>query len=184
MPKNLTELLASEKSIATQDPRTSSPGLQHLNWLKSSAYFHFPSDLKRYFNQVVQVAPTWAGAYQLFTDKKVDVVFSYLTSPVYHWVNESDKDIIALSFEEPHPVQIEYMGIVATCPNCKMAQKVISFFQSQTAQKIIMEKNFMYPILPSVVLGTHFEKLKMPQVKQLDSDEGLIKVWNQFRKSK
>ena len=183
-PKNLKELMELPKTLALQDPRTSSPGLQLLNWLESSSHFPFPTGLSQLLNERTQISPSWSGAYQLFTDKKVDVVFSYLTSPVYHWMNESNKDIVALTFDEPHPVQVEYMGIVATCPNCKMAQKVISFFQSPEAQKVIMNKNYMFPILPSVVLGSPFETLKMPQVKQLENKERLIKVWDRIRKTK
>lgn len=121
--------------------------------------------LKKWIHtNIHSVAPSWSTAYGLFKQKKVDLVYSYLTSPVYHWVEDKDYKYNSLDLAEPLSVQVELVAIPDRCRECDLAQQFIKFLLSPDAQKIIMNKNYMLPVVEGVVQGTEFEKVKIPQL--------------------
>jgi thiamine transport system substrate-binding protein len=128
IPKGFDGLLLPElkNQIVLEDPRTSSPGLQFLLWLiqvkGEEKAFEYLAKLNL---QIHSYAPSWSTAYGLFQKAQVKTTFSYVTSPVYHFIEDKSTDVIALSFDEGHPVQIEFAGIPATCKNCELAEKFI-----------------------------------------------------------
>lgn len=191
-PASLDDLLALElkKKIALQDPRTSSPGMQFLHWLIRSKGeeegFRFLKDL---MEQVHSFSPSWSSAYGLFTNKQAKLVFSYVTSPLYHEIEEKKKDFIALPFDEPLPVQYEFVGIPEFCRHCDLGEKFINLMLSPEGQKVIMEKNYMFPVTKGVMEGTPFagaaSGLKtLPQVEFPSSVEvdRLLKRWTEIRR--
>ena len=106
------------------------------------------------------------------------MVFSYLTSPVYHWREEKKFEYQPAIFSEGHIEQEEYAAIPAGCENCDIAKQFFYFLASPRAQAIIMKKNFMLPANMSV-LSDEFAKL--PQLKILSVEE---KSYQEFIKRK
>lgn len=190
-PKSLDDLLKSEyfKKIAMQDPRTSSPGMQFLYWVIRSkgeeAGFKY---IEKLMNQVHSFSPSWSTSYGLFTNKQTKLVFSYVTSPLYHEIEEKKQDYMTLSFEEPLPVQFEYVGIPEFCKHCELAEKFVNLMLSPAGQKIIMEKNYMFPVLKGVVDQTPFAPLMevktQTQFEVISSTEvdRLLKRWTDIRR--
>lgn len=190
-PSSLDDLLAPElaKKIALQDPRTSSPGMQFLYWvIRSKGEEEGFKYLQKLMAQVHSFSPTWSTAYGLFTNKQAKLVYSYVTSPLYHEVEEKRKDYIALPFNEPLPVQFEFVGIPEFCRHCDLGEQFINLMLSPEGQKIIMEKNYMFPVMKGVMENTPFAPLMnvktMSQVEMLSAAEvdRLLRRWTEIRR--
>jgi len=191
VPTSLDELLNPEltKKIALEDPRTSSPGMQFLYWVIHSKGedegFKF---LEKMMAQAHSFAPTWSTAYGLFTNKQALMAYSYVTSPLYHEIEEKQKNYFAISFEEPLPVQFEFAGIPDFCRNCDLAEQFVNLMLSAEGQKIIMEKNYMFPVMKGVRENTPFanlpifkmiDKYEIPSTSEVDR---LLKRWTEIRR--
>lgn len=190
-PKSLRDFLKPEykRKIALQDPRYSSPGLQFLFWvvrvLGEEEGFRF---LKEMISQAHSFAPSWSTAYGLFQKKQAQFVFSYFTSPLYHEIEEKDLDYYALTLKEPPPVQLEFVGIPDFCRQCELSEMMINLMMSLEGQRIIMNKNYMFPVLREARVGTPFEsvnyggllKLEIPSSQEVDR---LLKRWTEIRRS-
>jgi thiamine transport system substrate-binding protein len=165
-PKSLSDLadVRFKGAISLQDPRTSTPGLQFLLWVLDEmgvdAGFEFLASLKP---NIHSVSPTWSTAYGLFSKKQAKLAFSYLTSPMYHAIEEKNPDYRAAIFADGHPVQAEYAGVPESCVNCEAGERFVKFLVSPEAQAIVMRRNFMLPVLKGVTVRTEFENL--PQVR-------------------
>lgn len=189
--KELSDLLKPELKgkIALEDPRTSSPGLNFISWIyKTKSEVDADLYIKYMLAQAHSFSPSWSTAYGLFKNKQVDMVLSYATSPIYHLVEEKDANYRALEFKEGHAVQVEFAGIPETCINCTAAMRFVQFLQSPEAQKIIMEKNYMFPINKNVQEGTPFDTLKVFKILpfSIETKEQLqkwINTWSELRKN-
>lgn len=191
VPTKLDDLLDPElsKKISLQDPRTSSPGMQFLYWLVRSKgeeeAFKF---LQKLMPQVHSFSPTWSAAYGIFTSKQTKLAYSYVTSPLYHELEEKKKDYQALVFAEPLPVQFEFVGIPEFCRHCELAEKFVNLMLSPEGQKIIMEKNYMMPVMKGVREGTAFgavpEYKTLPEFEIMPTAEvdRLLKRWTEVRR--
>lgn len=189
--EKLDDLLKPELKgkIALQDPRTSSPGLQFLIWVfENKTQTEARQFLKSLNQQVHSYSSGWSAAYGLFKNKQADIVFSYVTSPVYHLTEEKDSSFVSLEFQESHPLQIEFAGIPESCKNCDGAQKFVQFLQTTEAQKILMAKNYMLPIESKNKSSTPFDSVKVYKTApfkvydkaQLDE---WIQIWSEVRKN-
>lgn len=185
-PQSVSDLLAKRfaKQIAVQDPRTSSVGMQMVyafaKWFPSD----LPSALRQFRLNIHSVSPSWSTAYGLFQRQQTKLAFSYVTSLAYHWKVERNFGFKAVSFPEGHPLQIEYVAIPKSCERCELGQQFVSFLLQAKIQKILMEKNFMYPVVRGVEKGTIFEDL--PQLVtmnmissrlSLEQAQELLSVW-------
>ncbi|MBC7421594.1 MAG: thiamine ABC transporter substrate-binding protein [Bdellovibrio sp.] len=187
----LEDLLKPELKgrIALQDPRTSSPGLQMLIWIFETK----PTEqaivfLKALMKQAHSFSSSWSGAYGLFKNRQADLVFSYVTSPIYHVVEEKDSTFVSLEMKEALPLQVEFAGIPATCKNCQGAEQFLRFMLTREAQKIIMAKNYMLPVVERVKDATEFDAIKVYRtvpVKFYDQDriDKWINQWTEIRKN-
>ncbi|MFP5520110.1 MAG: thiamine ABC transporter substrate-binding protein [Bdellovibrionia bacterium] len=174
--------------IAFQDPRTSSPGMQFLSWIFDAKRENAEEYLQKVFSTAHSFSPTWSGSYGLFSKKQVDVVFSYVTSPLYHQIEEKDDNYMAHRFAEAHPIQVEFFGIPDFCKNCDLAENFAALLLSPQGQKIIMEKNYMFPVVQGIRQGTPFDivenfpiQSQVPDINQQRVDE-MIRTWSILRR--
>lgn len=187
----LDELLAPEyaKTIGLEDPRTSSPGMQFLYWvIRSKGEEEGFKYLSKLMDQVHSFSPTWSSAYGLFTSKQTKMVYSYLTSPLYHEIEEKSKDFVAVDFSEPLPIQYEFVGIPEFCRNCELAEQFVNLMLSPQGQKIIMEKNYMFPVVKGVAENSPFGALmdvksqNQFEILSVSEVERLLKRWTDIRR--
>ena len=161
-PRSLQELLDPRfrGAIALEDPRTSTPGLQFLLWvldeLGTDAGFEFLEKLKP---NIHSVGASWSQAYGAFSKKRAKLAFSYVTSAAYHWLEENDYEYQPAVFATGHPVQVEYAAISAKCSDCTAAEAFVSFLLEPESQKLIMRKNYMFPVDTAAAAGTPFAGL-------------------------
>ena len=156
-PKNLTELIKPEfaNSIILQDPRMSSPGLQFFLWILNDMGEKKGFEYLKQLKQSIKImSPSWSSSYSVFKMEESAMVFSYFTSPFYHLVEENDANFKAIELENPHPIQVEYMGIPEFCNQCEVAEKFANFIVKPEIQKILMEKNYMFPVAGKALEGS------------------------------
>ncbi|SFT43140.1 thiamine transport system substrate-binding protein [Mesorhizobium sp. YR577] len=174
-PKSLKELVEGDPSekIAIQDPRTSTPGLGLLLWVKAVYGDKAPEAWAKLKNRVLTVTPGWSEAYGLFTKGEAPMVLSYTTSPAYHMIAESTDKYQAAPFEEGHYLQVEVAGITTTGAKNPLAKKFMEFMTRPGFQDAIPETNWMFPAgKTDKPLNPAFDKLVKPaKTLQISADD-------------
>ncbi|WP_143531452.1 thiamine ABC transporter substrate binding subunit [Xaviernesmea oryzae] len=177
-PRSLKELVDGDPSqkIAIEDPRTSTPGLGLLLWMKSVYGDQAPEAWAKLKNRVLTVTPGWSEAYGLFTKGEVPMVFSYTTSPAYHMVEEKTDRYQAASFSEGHYIQIEVGGMLKGSSDKDLARQFLKFMISPEFQDVIPTTNWMMPAAEtSEPLPEAFGKLVQPKKTFLMGSDEIAK---------
>ena len=176
-PASLRALADSDIRIVIQDPRSSTPGLGLLMWVKT-AYPDTAADIwANLADNIVTVTPGWSEAYGLFLEGEADAVLSYTTSPAYHVIAEDDDTKVAWPFDEGHYMQVEVAAKVATTDQPELADQFLEFMVSDVFQSIIPETNWMYPaVMPADGLPAGFGALIAPDNALLLSPEDAAAV--------
>ena len=93
VPQNFSDLLKPglKHQLALQDPRSSSPGLQFLQWVRAVKNNGAKDFLTSLEPNIASISPSWSFSYGLFQKKEANFVFSYGTSLAYHWGVEKDR---------------------------------------------------------------------------------------------
>jgi thiamine transport system substrate-binding protein len=144
-PTSFEELAASDLKIVIQDPRSSTPGLGLLLWVKAAYGDRAAEIWAALADNIITVTPGWSEAYGMFTAGEADMVLSYTTSPAYHLIAESDDSKAAAAFTEGHYMQVEVAGKLANGPQPELADQFLAFMGSDGFQSIIPTTNWMYP---------------------------------------
>lgn len=146
-PKSLEELVAGDpaQKIALEDPRSSTPGLGFLLWIKQVYGDKAADAWAKLKPRILTTAPGWSEAYALFTKGEVPMVLSYTTSPAYHVIAENTDRYKAAAFSEGHYMQIEVAGLIEGSPHKALAQKFLAFMMTPAFQDVIPTTNWMFP---------------------------------------
>ncbi|WP_395542988.1 thiamine ABC transporter substrate binding subunit [Neotabrizicola sp. sgz301269] len=169
-PASFEELAASGAKVVIQDPRSSTPGLGLLMWVKA-AYGERAAEIwKGLADNIVTVTPGWSEAYGMFLAGEADMVLSYTTSPAYHRIAEQDDSKDWAPFSEGHYLQVEVTGILAATDQPELAKQFLAFTQSPAFQAVIPETNWMYPA-SATKLPDGFEDRRPEKSLLLTADE-------------
>ncbi len=162
-PTSLKTLAESDAKILIQDPRSSTPGLGLLMWVKSAYGDEAGTIWEGLSDNIVTVTKGWSEAYGLFLEEEADMVLSYTTSPAYHLIAEGDDGKTAARFDEGHYMQVEVAGKLAASDQPELADKFLEFMVSNAFQSVIPTTNWMYPaVTPEGGLPEGFETLISP----------------------
>ncbi|WP_223427321.1 thiamine ABC transporter substrate binding subunit [Tateyamaria pelophila] len=171
-PANFRALADSDLQIAIQDPRSSTPGLGLLMWVKAAYGDEAPAIWADLSDNVLTVTKGWSESYGLFLEGEADMVLSYTTSPAYHLIAEEDASKAAAPFDEGHYMQIEVAGKLASTQVPDLADQFLAFMVTDGFQSIIPTTNWMYPaVTPAGGLPEGFETLITPEKSLLLSPE-------------
>ena len=172
-PKSMDELINSTNArIVIQDPRTSTPGLGLLTWMKALYGDKAGDEWKKLNKKIISVTKGWTDAYyNFFMAGEADMVLSYTTSPAAHIMFEERYDILATTFEEGNYITIEFAGILNNSQKKDLANKFLNFMLSEEFQSIIPSTNIMYPVTSIKDLPEAFDKLNIPKFIQIDPKE-------------
>lgn len=163
-PGHFRALAEGDTKIVIQDPRSSTPGLGLLYWVKSAYGDEAPAIWEGLSDNIVTVTKGWSEAYGLFLEGEADMVLSYTTSPAYHLIAEEDASKAAARFDEGHYMQVEVAGRLAGSDQPELAQEFLAFMVSDAAQSILPTTNWMYPaVTPEAGLPEGFETLIQPE---------------------
>ncbi|WP_439111385.1 thiamine ABC transporter substrate binding subunit [Lentibacter sp.] len=163
-PTSLKALAASDARILIQDPRSSTPGLGLLMWVKAAYGDEAPRLWADLADNIVTVTKGWSEAYGLFLEGEADMVLSYTTSPAYHLIAEEDASKTAALFDEGHYLQVEVAGKLAASDQPELADRFLEFMVSEAFQSVIPTTNWMYPaVTPAAGLPAGFDSLVQPE---------------------
>lgn len=163
-PTSFEELADSDLSILIQDPRSSTPGLGLVLWVKAVYGEEAGAYWERLNDQIVTVTKGWSEAYGMFVEGEADMVLSYTTSPAYHLIAEDDDTKAAAAFDDGHYMQIEIAGKVASTEQGELADMFMDFMLTDGFQSAIPTTNWMYPAkIPTEGLPDGFETLHEPE---------------------
>lgn len=146
-PTSLDKLVNGDpaQKIILEDPRSSTPGLGFLLWMKSVYGDRSAEAWKTLKPRILTTTPGWSEAYGLFTKGEAPMVFSYVTSPAYHIEVEKVARYKAASFAEGHYLQVEVAGAIAASPELGLAKSFLTFMLTPGFQNEIPATNWMYP---------------------------------------
>lgn len=173
-PASLKELVegGGDARIVLEDPRSSTPGLGFLLWMKK-VYGDGAADAwKKLKPRILTVAPGWSEAYALFTKGEAPMVLSYTTSPAYHMIAENSARYKAAAFSEGLYLQVEVAGVIKGSPEEELGRQFLAFMLEPGFQDEIPQGNWMLPAgETSAPLPEAFNALVKPETTLLYSPE-------------
>lgn len=147
-PTSLQEVVDNQKlRVIYQDPRTSTPGLGLLLWMKSVYGDNAADAWERLSSHTVTVTKGWSDAYGLFLKGEADVVLSYTTSPAYHIVAEGENKYKAATASEGLYPQIEVAAMMKDAPHPALAKRFMQFILQPGFQSTVATGNWMLPVV-------------------------------------
>ncbi len=164
-PQSLSELANASDApkLIYMDPRTSTPGLGLLLWVKEVLGEEAAGAWKNIAGKTLTVTKGWSEGYGLFLKGEAPLVLSYTTSPAYHQMIEQTDRYKAINFAEGNYLQVEVAARLNTSDQPELARKFLAFLVSRTAQEKIPTTNWMYPVIDlGEALPEAFRKLPVP----------------------
>lgn len=148
-PTSFEELIKLPASfrIVLEDPRSDTPGLGLVLWIKAAYGDRAPEIWAGLKPHLVTMARGWSDAYGLFLKGEADMVLSYTTSPAYHAIAESKPNYGYADFTEGFYPQIEVAGILKSSPHLDLAKQFLDWLATPEAQAGIPTTNWMYPVV-------------------------------------
>ncbi|WP_316859871.1 thiamine ABC transporter substrate binding subunit [uncultured Cohaesibacter sp.] len=174
VPQSFDELINApdDLKILIQDPRSSTPGLGLLLWIKNVYGDQAEEIWKKLQPRIVTVTKGWSEAYGMFLEGQADMVLSYTTSPAYHIAAENKTNYKAAAFAEGHYMQLEMAAITKASKHRELANQFMAYLIGPEAQKVIPTTNWMYPVaLPEADWPASFADLVKPAKARLFDSE-------------
>lgn len=172
-PKSFEELAAMDDDfkIVIQDPRSSTPGLGLMLWVKEVYGDQAAEIWSKIAPKILTVTKGWSDAYGLFLEGEAEMVLSYTTSPAYHLIAESDAKFKSAGFNEGHYMQVEVASIVKSTDQPELAKDFMQFILGAGFQGAIPTGNWMYPVTAAGALPAGYETMHSPAKSLLMSGE-------------
>ncbi len=171
-PASFEELIASDLDIVILDPRSSTPGLGLVMWIRAAYGDRAPEIWAGLAPRIVTVTPGWSEGYGLFRSGEVDMALAYTTSPAYHLIAEDDDTKAAAIFDEGHYMQVEVAAMTAASDQPELARQFLAFMLSDGFQGVIPTTNWMYPAkVATDGLPEGYDAFELPETPLLFSPE-------------
>jgi thiamine transport system substrate-binding protein len=148
-PKSLKELVEApdDLKIILEDPRSSTPGLGLLLWVRAVYGEEAPEAWAKLARKTVTTTKGWSEAYGLFLEGEAPLVLSYTTSPAYHMIAENEDRYQAAGFAEGHYVQVEVAAVTKSSDDPELARQFLRFMLTPGFQSTIPTAQWMYPVI-------------------------------------
>lgn len=163
-PESLKDIVENQDlRVIYQDPRTSTPGLGLLLWMKSVYGDQAEQAWEQLAKHTVTVTKSWYDGYSLFLKGEADVVLSYTTSPAYHMIVEGVNQYQAAPAAEGYYPQIEVAAKLKNAPQPELADQFMHFILSAGFQGEVATGNWMFPVVAQgSALPEAFSQLQQP----------------------
>lgn len=148
-PQSLKELVdaSDDLKIILQDPRSSTPGLGLLLWMRAVYGDDAPEAWAKLARKTVTTTKGWSEAYGLFLEGEAPLVLSYTTSPAYHMIAENEERYQAAAFSEGHYLQVEVAAMSKATDDPELARQFLRFMLTPGFQNNIPTAQWMYPVI-------------------------------------
>ncbi|MBX2825603.1 MAG: thiamine ABC transporter substrate binding subunit [Gammaproteobacteria bacterium] len=174
-PTSLKALVEApdDLKIIVQDPRTSTPGLGLMLWVRQVYGDDAPAAWEKLSRKILSVTKGWSEAYfSLFLNGEAPMVLSYTTSPAYHMAVDKVEHYQAAPFAEGHYLQVEVAAVLKQSQNKELAREFLQFLLAPDAQSALPLTNVMFPSVDiGDALPAEFGKLVIPAETLLFSPE-------------
>lgn len=176
-PSTMKELVENSdgRKIIIEDPRSSTPGLGLLLWVKALYGDRAPEIWQKLKPKILTVSKGWTEAYNLFLKGEAPMVLSYSTSPAYHLLIDKTDRYAAALFGEGHYAEIELAGMTKNGAANPLAHQFMQFVLSTDFQDAIPEGNWMYPVTGFDRLPPVFKEQPIPANSFVLSPEEIAK---------
>jgi len=147
-PSSLKALVNApdDLKIIIQDPRTSTPGLGLMLWVKKVYGDDAPAAWEKLSKKVLTVTKGWSEAYfSLFLNGEAPMVLSYSTSPAYHMAIDKTDKYQAAEFSDGHYLQVEVAAMLKSSKNPELAKSFLQFIMTDDFQVELPLTNVMFP---------------------------------------
>ncbi|UZD67230.1 thiamine ABC transporter substrate binding subunit [Marinobacter sp. AN1] len=176
-PESLAALVDApdDLKIIIQDPRTSTPGLGLLLWMKHVFGDQADERWQQLQGKILTTTQSWSdGYFSLFMNGEAPMILSYSTSPAYHMAVDKTDRYQAAAFKEGHYLQVEVAAVTESSDQKALARSFLAFMLTPDFQRHIPLKNVMYP---AINLGDElpevFDRLIQPTRALMFSPETL-----------
>ena len=166
-PASLEALINApdDLKIIIQDPRTSTPGLGLLLWMRKVYGDQAPAMWEKLKGKILTTTKSWSdGYFSLFMNGEAPMILSYSTSPAYHMAVDKTDRYQAAAFSEGHYLQVEVAALVKHSDQQALGRQFLQFMLTPAFQRHIPLKNVMYP---AIDLGSElpdvFQRLIQPE---------------------
>lgn len=149
-PASLEELINApdDLKIIIQDPRTSTPGLGLLLWMRKVYGDQAPAKWEQLKGKILTTTQSWSdGYFSLFLNGEAPMILSYSTSPAYHMAIDKTDRYQAAAFSEGHYLQVEVAALVNSSEQKALGRQFLQFMLTPDFQRHIPLKNVMYPAI-------------------------------------
>jgi len=147
-PTSLKSIVEDQNlRVIYQDPRTSTPGVGLLLWMKAVYGNEAAIAWETLAKHTVTVTKSWSDAYGLFLKGESDVVLSYTTSPAYHVLVEEKMQYKAASASEGSYPQVEVAAMLKNAPHPALAKQFMKFILTPGFQATVATGNWMLPVV-------------------------------------
>jgi thiamine transport system substrate-binding protein len=148
-PTSLEELVEApdDLKIILEDPRSSTPGLGLLLWVRAVYGDAAPEAWAKLARKTVTTTKGWSEAYGLFLEGEAPLVLSYTTSPAYHMIAENEDRYQAAGFAEGHYMQVEVAAMTKSSDDPELARQFLRFMLTPAFQSTIPTAQWMYPVI-------------------------------------
>jgi thiamine transport system substrate-binding protein len=146
-PQSLADLVKGDPKdkIVIEDPRTSTPGLGLLMWVRKVYGDKAPDYWASLKPRILTVTKGWSEAYDMFLKGEAALVLSYTTSPSYHLIEEKTDKYAAPTFAEGNYLQVEVAAKLVHAHDPALADKFLAFMLTPGFQSAVATTNWMYP---------------------------------------
>ncbi|KXS36987.1 MAG: Thiamine-binding periplasmic protein [Halomonadaceae bacterium T82-2] len=149
-PHSFQELIDApdDLKVIIEDPRTSTPGLGLLLWIKHAYGDRADAIWRGLQPHILTVTRDWSEAYfSLFLNGEASMVMSYATSPAYHMAVDHTDRYQAAAFDEGHYLQVEVAARTRHSEHPQLAREFLAFMLSRDFQRELPLTNVMYPAI-------------------------------------
>jgi ABC transporter substrate-binding protein (ThiB subfamily) len=143
--KSWQQLVSSRllgKSLVVQDPRFSTPGLLWLLQAHAAA----DVDAKQAHSIVHRVLPSWTASFKAFEEGEGVAIWTYSSSLSYFECQSKSHELAYLEVEEGYLSSEEYAAVLKNSSRASIALDALKFLVSGSAQKKMVELNWVYPV--------------------------------------
>ncbi|EMP56740.1 Thiamine-binding periplasmic protein [Marinobacter santoriniensis NKSG1] len=147
-PTSLEALINApdDLKIIIEDPRTSTPGLGLLLWMRAVYGDKAGEKWQKLSHKILATTKSWSdGYFSLFMNGEAPMILSYSTSPAYHMAVDKTDRYQAARFDEGHYLQVEVAALVKSSEHKDLARDFLKFILTPGFQQHIPLKNVMYP---------------------------------------
>ncbi len=162
-PESFGELQDSKfyNQMAICDPQSSGIGRSILLWsvalFGSEGYQHLWKSLRK---NIVATYPSWLEAFKALADSKCGMIFGFSSTASWYLENtEMPLPLQVSMLKEGSFLYVEAVGISQDTKRGKLAEKLVNYLVSPTAQQYVIFKLGLFPVNNRTLLPIHFTSI-------------------------